>query len=83
MTEEGATPLRGTVDNPACLSVCFAWSASKGWFDGADTLSPTYHAPTSHRVGGETVTIKLAVYDGFGNRSFDPVSYTHLTLPTN
>jgi len=73
MTEERATPLLGIVENPACLSVCFDWSVSKGWLEHADTLQPIYHAPASHRVGGETVTIKLTVYDGHGNRSFDQI----------
>jgi hypothetical protein len=71
--EGSATPITGHISNPACLSVCFTWSASKGWLDGADTLQPVYHAPESDRRDGETVTIKLTVYDGSGGRSYDQI----------
>jgi hypothetical protein len=71
--EESSVQLRGTVRNPACQPVCFVWSASKGHLENADTLSPTYHAPASHRREGETVTIMLLLYDNAGGRSFDQI----------
>jgi len=71
--EGRSTPIRGTISNPACVSVCFTWSASKGWFEGADTLEPVYHAPESDRRGGETVTITLTAYDAAGGRSYDQI----------
>ena len=66
-------PIEGHISNPACLSVCFTWSASKGWLERADTLQPIYHAPESDRHGGEPVTITLAVYDSSGGRSYDQI----------
>ncbi len=71
--EESAVPITGYVSNPACLSVCFTWTASKGWLEGADTLQPIYHAPESDRRDGETVTITLTVYDSSGGRSYDQI----------
>jgi len=71
--EGSATPIVGHISNPACLSVCFTWTASKGWLEGADTLQPIYHAPESDRREGETVTITLTVYDGSGSRSYDQI----------
>lgn len=73
IAEEMAFQLRGWIINPGCSSVCFAWSASKGWIEGADTLEPIYHAPPSDRTGGERVTITLSIYDGFGERSYDQI----------
>jgi len=71
---EGSTmPVSGYISNPACLSVCFTWSASKGWLDGTDTLRPVYHAPESDRRDGETATITLTVYDAAGGRSYDQI----------
>ena len=61
------------IANPGCTSVCFSWSASKGWFEDADTLEPVYHAPMSDRIGGERVTISLVIYDGYGGRSYDQI----------
>jgi len=66
-------PISGYISNPACLSVCFTWSASKGWLDGTDTLRPVYHAPESDRRDGETATITLTVYDAAGGRSYDQI----------
>ncbi len=72
--DEGTTVrLQGTVNNPACTTVCFAWTASKGTFENADTLTPIYHAPSSDRLGGESVTITLTVRDGFGGSAYDQV----------
>ena len=71
--EGSATPIVGHISNPACLSVCFTWSVSKGWLEGANTLQPIYHAPESDRRDGETVTITLTVYDGSGGRSYDQI----------
>jgi len=71
--EGSAVPISGYVSNPACLSVCFTWSASKGWLEGADTLQPIYHAPQSERRDGEDVVISLTVYDSSGERSYDQI----------
>lgn len=74
---EGASfEFSGTISNPACLSGCFVWAASKGLLEGADTLSPTFHAPQTDRAGGERVTISLTLYDGNGGRSYDQVRLT-------
>lgn len=78
--EGSAMPIKGYISNPACLSVCFTWSASKGWLEGADTLQPVYHAPESDRRDGETVTIMLAVYDSSGSRSYDQIRL-HIVNP--
>jgi len=68
--------LQGTISNPACISGCFVWTASKGTLEGADTLSPTYHAPQSEHPTGERVTITLTLYDGRGGRGYDQVRLT-------
>ena len=68
--------VRGTISNSSCVSGCFVWTASKGTLEGADTLSPTYHAPQSDRPTGERVTISLTLYDGLGGRSYDQVRLT-------
>jgi len=73
MDEGGAVSLNGRVNNPACTSVCFAWTASKGWFEDDDTLFPIYHAPMSDRPGGEDVAITLTIHDGFGGRGYDQI----------
>jgi len=74
---EGSTcAFTGTISNPTCVSACFVWVASKGWFEESDTLTPTYHAPMSDRPKGEPVTISLIVYDGFDGRSYDQVRLT-------
>lgn len=73
INEGSAMPIKGHISNPACLSVCFTWSASKGWLEGANTLQPIYHAPESDRRDGETVTIMLAIYDTSGGRSYDQI----------
>jgi len=73
VSEGSAISIRGHISNPACVSVCFTWSVSKGWLEGSDTLEPVYHAPQSDRLGGETVTITLAAYDGSGGRSYDQI----------
>jgi len=71
--EGGTARIIGKVNNPACTSVCFQWTASKGWFEDENTLTPVYHAPSSDRLGGEQVTITLTIHDGFGGRSFDQI----------
>lgn len=73
INEEGTTPIRGFISNPACLSVCFTWSTSKGWLEGSNTLQPIYHAPESDRRDGETATITLTVYDSSSGRSYDQI----------
>jgi len=67
--------ITGYVSNPSCLSVCFVWSANKGWFEAADTLQPIYHAPESDRRDGETATVTLTVYDSTGTRSYDQIRF--------
>lgn len=73
MDEGGAVRITAKVNNPACTSVCFTWTASKGWFEDADTLSPIYHAPLSDRSDGEDATITLTIHDGFGGKSHDQI----------
>jgi len=73
INEGSAMPIKGYISNQACLSVCFTWSASKGWLEGVNTLQPVYRAPESNRHDGETVTIKLTVYDSSGGRSYDQI----------
>jgi hypothetical protein len=73
MAENGTVVLHGYIRNPACQTVCYTWSASKGWFENANTLTPTYHAPASDRRDGETVTITLTVYDTSEGRSYDQI----------
>jgi len=73
IAEGSALAIRGYVENPLCLSTCFTWSISKGRLEGEDTLQPIYHAPESHRVGGETVTITFSVFDSTGALSYDQI----------
>lgn len=73
MSESSAVVLRGHIRNPACQTVCYTWTADKGWFENADTLAPTYHAPASDRKDGETVTIGLTVFDTAEGRSYDQI----------
>ncbi len=75
INEGSILPVEGYIANPACLPVCFTWSASKGWLERADTLQPIYHAPQSDRRDGETVTITLTVYDTSGGRSYDQIRF--------
>lgn len=71
---EGQTvALKGYIRNPSCQTVCYTWSVSKGWLENAHTLTPTYHAPQSDRLDGETVTINLTVYDTSQGRSYDQI----------
>jgi len=71
--EESATPLHALVTNPGCSSVCFAWSASEGWFERADTLDPIYHAPATARAEGERVTLTFTIHDSTGQPSYDQI----------
>ncbi len=73
INETSSIPLVGYIRNPACQSVCYAWSVSKGWLENANTLTPIYHAPESDRLEGETVTISLIVYDTAQGRSYDQI----------
>ena len=73
MNEESSIALQGYIRNPACQSVCYTWSVSKGWMENANTLTPIYHAPESDRLDGETVTISLRVYDTAQGRSYDQI----------
>ena len=73
MNEGGTIYLQGYIRNPACQSVCYTWSASKGWLEHTNTLTPIYHAPESDRLEGETVTISLIVYDTAQGRSYDQI----------
>lgn len=73
MNEEASIVLEGNIRNPACQPVCYTWSASKGWLENTNTLTPIYHAPESDRLEGETVTISLSVYDTAQGRSYDQI----------
>jgi K319-like protein len=73
INEEATVFLEGYIRNPACQSVCYSWIASKGWLENSNTLTPTYHAPESDRLEGETVTISLIVYDTAQGRSYDQI----------
>lgn len=73
LAEGASIAVIGRISNPACSSVCFSWSATKGEFEDADSLEPTYHAPLSDRRGGESVILTLRIWDGTGRSSFDQV----------
>lgn len=73
VAEESATPLRAVVVNPSCSSACFAWSASQGWFERADTLEPIYHAPSTVLPRGEQVSITFTIHDESGRPSYDQI----------
>jgi hypothetical protein len=73
MNEGSTIVLEGYIRNPACQSVCYTWSVSKGWLENTNTLTPIYHAPESDRLDGETVTISLIVYDSAQGRSYDQI----------
>ncbi|MDD5647054.1 MAG: hypothetical protein PHW86_07775, partial [Candidatus Bipolaricaulis sp.] len=67
--------LRGTIANPSCASVCYVWSATKGWFENADTLEPIYHAPWTDRPEGETAIVTLTTYDATPGASYDQIRF--------
>jgi len=71
--EEDWVRLQAYVTNPACLPVCFVWTADKGHFEGAETLQPIYHAPATDRRDGETATIRFTVRDGLGGIAYDQI----------
>ena len=73
INEAGSVKLHGRVTNPACADVCFSWKASKGTFEDADTLTPSYRAPQSNRFGGEDVTITLTIHDEYGYEAYDQI----------
>jgi len=73
ISEGGSFALSAIINNPACVTGCFVWVASKGILEGADTMSPIYHAPMTDRPRGESVTISLILYDAFGGRSYDQI----------
>ncbi len=73
VSEGGTVALVGRIANPACVSACYVWSVDKGRLEDANTLTPSYHAPESHRPGGESATITLSVYDAAGGRSYDQI----------
>ena len=73
INENSTIFLEGYIRNPACQTVCYTWVASKGWLENTNTLTPTYHAPDSDRLEGETVTISLIVYDTAQGRSYDQI----------
>jgi hypothetical protein len=73
VAEGSSVALRAVVANPACSSVCFAWSASQGWFERADTLEPIYHAPQTERREGERVTITFTIHDATGQPASDQI----------
>ncbi len=79
--EGAAIPLRAIVRNPACTSVCFAWSASQGGFERGDTLEPLYHAPMTSRPGGERVTITFTIHDATGRPSYDQIRIQVVNVP--
>ena len=73
VNEGSIVRLEGVIHNPTCQVVCYFWSADKGWFEDADTLTPIFHVPDSDRRDGETVTIKLIVYDGPESYSYEQI----------
>ncbi len=83
VVEGSATSLRALVRNPACSSVCFAWSASQGWFERADTLEPVYHAPTTERPEGERITITFTIHDATGRPSYDQIRIQVGNVPSS
>lgn len=83
VVEGSATLLRAVVRNPSCSSVCFTWSASQGWFEGADTLEPIYHAPLTNLTRGERVTITFTIHDESGQPSYDQIRLYVDNVPTS
>lgn len=83
MPESSTTPLRALVRNPACSPVCFAWSASQGWFEKADTLEPIYHAPSTNRTNGDRVTITLTIHDATGRPALDQIRIQVDNVPSS
>lgn len=75
VAEGTSVRLGARISNPACSSVCYVWSATKGWFEGADTLEPIYHAPWTERPEGETVTVTLTAYDAAPGASYDQIRF--------
>jgi hypothetical protein len=83
VSEGSATPLHAVVANPACSSVCFAWSVSQGWLERADTLEPVYHAPLTERAEGERVTITFTIHDSTGQPSYDQIRLQVDNVPSS
>jgi len=75
VAEGTSVRLGARISNPACSSVCYVWSATKGWFEGADTLEPIYHAPWTERPEGETVIVTLTAYDAAPGASYDQIRF--------
>jgi len=75
VAEGASVRLRGVIANPSCASVCYVWSATKGWFEGADTLEPIYHAPWTDRWEGEAVVVTLTTYDAAPGASYDQIRF--------
>jgi len=73
MREGDWVRIRGDVSNPACLPVCFVWTADKGRFENADSLEPIYHAPSTDLRDGEAATLRLTIYDGSGGTAYDQI----------
>ena len=73
VAEGASVRLKARIANPGCSSVCYVWSATKGWFDDADTLEPIYHAPWTDRPEGEVVVVTLTTHDAAPGASYDQI----------
>jgi len=73
--------LHSTVAHPICTTVCFEWSASKGWFLDSTASDPLYFAPSTQFCQGEEVWITLLITDASGAQYSDVVSLIVRDLP--
>jgi len=74
IVDEGATAeLRARIGGPSCTTVCYTWSADKGYFENAGSLTPIYHAPETDRFEGEDVCITLSSRDPCGGTGYDQI----------
>ena len=73
VNEGGSIALDATVGGPGCGSVCYHWTADKGWFEDSGSLNPVWHAPADACPGGESVCIKLTTTEPCGKSGYDQI----------
>jgi len=73
VNEGGSVVFHATVEGPGCTTACYHWTADKGWFEDADSLTPVWHAPNDACHGGEVACIKLATTDSAGHSGYDQI----------